>query len=49
MEQLFSGDLDIGLLCAMAKIDSTSILEENELFIEFKGSQAEQWVEILKM
>ena len=36
--------LDTGLLCAMAKIDSSSILEGNELFIEFKGSLAEQFV-----
>ena len=36
--------LDPGLLCAMAKIDSSSILEGNELFVEFKGSLTEQFV-----
>lgn len=36
--------LDTGLLCAMSKIDSSSILEGNELFIEFKGSLTEQFV-----
>lgn len=36
--------LDTGLLCAMAKIDSITILEGNELFVEFKGSLAEQFV-----
>ena len=36
--------LDPGLLCAMAKIDSSSILEGNELLFEFKGSLTEQFV-----
>ena len=36
--------LDTGLLCAMAKIDSGSILEGNELLVEFKGSLTEQFV-----
>lgn len=36
--------LDVGLLCAMAKIDSKTIIEGNEIFIEFKGSLAEQFV-----
>ena len=36
--------LDTGLLCAMAKIDSSSILEGNELLVEFKGSLTEQFV-----
>ena len=36
--------LDPGLLCAMAKIDSSSILEGNELLVEFKGSLTEQFV-----
>lgn len=36
--------LDTGLLCAMAKIDSNSILEGNELLVEFKGSLTEQFV-----
>ena len=36
--------LDPGLLCAMAKIDSSSILAGNELLVEFKGSLTEQFV-----
>ena len=36
--------LDTGLLCAMAKIDSSYILEGNELLVEFKGSLTEQFV-----
>jgi len=36
--------LDPGLLCAMAKIDSSLILEGNELLVEFKGSLTEQFV-----
>ena len=36
--------LDTGLLCAMAKIDSSSILEGNELLVEFKGALTEQFV-----
>lgn len=36
--------LDTGLLCAMAKIDSSSILEGNELLVEFNGSLTEQFV-----
>ena len=36
--------LDTGLLCAMAKIDSSLILEGNELLVEFKGSLTEQFV-----
>ncbi len=36
--------LDVGLLCAMAKIDSKTIIEGNEIFVEFKGSLAEQFV-----
>ena len=36
--------LDVGLLCAMAKIDATTIIEGNEIFIEFKGSLTEQFV-----
>lgn len=35
---------DIGLLCAMSSIDSSTILEGNELFVEFKGALAEQYV-----
>lgn len=36
--------LDTGLLCAMAKLDSSSILEGNELLVEFKRSLTEQFV-----
>lgn len=36
--------LDVGLLCAMAKIDAQVILEGNEIFTEFKGSLTEQFV-----
>lgn len=36
--------LDVGLLCAMSKIDATTILEENEIFVEFKGALTEQFV-----
>ncbi len=36
--------LDVGLLCAMAGIDEKTILEGNELLIEFKGSLTEQYV-----
>lgn len=36
--------LDVGLLCAMTEIDAKTILEGNELFIEFKGSLTEQYV-----
>lgn len=36
--------LDVGLLCAMAKIDAGSIINGNEILIEFKGSLTEQFV-----
>ena len=36
--------LDVGLLGAMADIDSKTLLEGNEIFTEFKGSMAEQYV-----
>lgn len=36
--------LDVGLLCAMAGLDAKTILEGNEIFIEFKGSLTEQFV-----
>lgn len=36
--------LDVGLLCAMAKVDVTTIIDGNEIFIEFKGTLAEQFV-----
>jgi predicted AAA+ superfamily ATPase len=42
---------DIGLLAAMGKIDSQTILQKNSIFTEFKGSLTEQFVlqEILCM
>lgn len=36
--------LDVGLLAAMAKIDSRTLLEGNSIFEEFKGSLTEQYV-----
>ncbi len=36
--------LDLGLLGAMADLDDKTILEENEIFNEFKGSLTEQYV-----
>ena len=36
--------VDVGLLCAMSKIDATTILEGNEIFVEFKGALTEQFV-----
>ncbi len=36
--------LDVGLLCAMSNVDSKTLLEGNDIFIEFKGSIAEQYV-----
>ena len=36
--------LDVGLLGAMSDLDARSILEGNELFLEFKGALAEQYV-----
>ena len=36
--------LDVGLLCAMAKIDAMTIIEGNEIFVEFKGPLTEQYV-----
>lgn len=36
--------LDVGLLCAMAKIDAMTIIDGNEIFVEFKGALAEQFV-----
>ncbi len=36
--------LDVGLLCAMAGVDSRTILEGNDIFEEFKGSLTEQYV-----
>ncbi len=36
--------LDVGLLCAKSGIDDKTILEDNEIFNEFKGSLTEQYV-----
>lgn len=36
--------LDVGLLCAMAKLSTKSIVEGNSIFSEFKGSLTEQYV-----
>lgn len=36
--------LDVGLLGALAKVDSKTILEGNSLFTHFKGAMAEQYV-----
>lgn len=36
--------LDVGLLCAMAKLDAKTIIDGNEIFVEFKGALTEQFV-----
>lgn len=36
--------LDVGLLCAMAKLSTKSIVEGDSIFSEFKGSLTEQYV-----
>ena len=36
--------LDVGLLTAMAGVDAKTLLEENDIFEEFKGSLTEQYV-----
>lgn len=36
--------LDVGLLGAMSELDAVSILEGNEMFMEFKGALTEQYV-----
>ena len=36
--------LDVGLLGALSELDVKSILEENEIFVEFKGALTEQYV-----
>lgn len=36
--------LDVGLLCAMANVDAQTIIEGNNIFIEFKGALTEQFV-----
>jgi len=37
--------LDVGLLAAKAKLDSRTLLEGNQIFQEFKGALAEQYVQ----
>ena len=36
--------LDVGLLAAMSELDAKSILDGNEIFVEFKGALTEQYV-----
>lgn len=36
--------LDVGLLGAMSELDAVSILEGNQVFVEFKGALTEQYV-----
>jgi hypothetical protein len=36
--------LDVGLLCALANLDSITILQGNDIFVEFKGALTEQYV-----
>lgn len=36
--------LDVGLLGALSDLDARAILEESEIFVEFKGALAEQYV-----
>jgi len=36
--------LDVGLLCAMAGLDVHTLLNGNEIFVEFKGALTEQFV-----
>ena len=36
--------LDVGLLAAMTEIDEKTLLDGNEIFVEFKGSLTEQYV-----
>ena len=36
--------LDVGLLGAMSDLDASSILEGNDIFVEFKGALTEQYV-----
>ena len=36
--------LDVGLLGAMSELDAESILEGNDIFVEFKGALTEQYV-----
>ena len=36
--------LDVGLLGAMSEVDAETLLEGNEVFVEFKGALTEQYV-----
>ena len=36
--------LDVGLLCAMSELDADSVMDGNDIFTEFKGALAEQYV-----
>ena len=36
--------LDVGLLCAKANLDAVSIIDGNEILVEFKGALTEQYV-----
>ena len=36
--------LDVGLLGAMSELPAESILEGNDIFVEFKGALTEQYV-----
>ena len=36
--------LDVGLLCAMANLEAKTILDGNEILVEFKGALTEQFV-----
>lgn len=40
--KLFS--LDVGLLCALSRLDASSIVDGNALFTEFRGALTEQYV-----
>ncbi|WP_341465191.1 DUF4143 domain-containing protein [Eubacterium uniforme] len=36
--------IDVGLLSAMSELDAKTLLEKNDLFVEFKGALTEQYV-----
>nr|WP_278286357.1 DUF4143 domain-containing protein [Eubacterium uniforme] len=36
--------MDVGLLSAMSELDAKTLLEKNDLFVEFKGALTEQYV-----
>ena len=35
---------DVGLLCAMSELDIESVIQGNDIFVEFKGALIEQYV-----